>query len=308
MRAITATDSTVYVGGNFFSANGSTRRRLAAFTASPGRSFRGRRRRTTTRSRPWSCLRQEPGDRGRQLHHPQRRCQRHGLGRCGHRDQPAVGGQPEAAKWCKSGITSLRTDGQNIFGSGTPSKPGSSRVRSRQTRAPANWPGPTTATVTPTTVVPIGKVLYTVSHAHNCEQIGGFFQSDPWSINMRHALAFSTFKTGENAGVDDYGWDYTGVRASSLLHWYPALAIGSSTGQNQAAWSQQVTTSTSRWPESSRRSTGSRSRVWSGSPRVTSRRTSVVPCEPPTLRRRRPTPSAGTARVGWQAPYDMDNE
>ena len=154
-----------------------------------------------------------------------------------------------------------------------------------------------------------GKVLYTVSHAHNCEQIGGFFQSDPWSINMRHALAFSTFKTGENAGVDDYGWDYTGVGASSLLHWYPALAIGSSTGQNQAAWSSagndQYLALAGEFPKVN-------GIAQQGLVRFATR--DIAPNKRGPVRApNAPTPtadslSAGTARVGWQAPYDMDNE
>ena len=53
---------------------------------------------------------------------------------------------------------------------------------------------------------------------------------------MRHALAFTRTRRAANTGPDDYGWDYNGVPASSLLQWYPELTIGSFTGQTQAAW------------------------------------------------------------------------
>ncbi len=38
--------------------------------------------------------------------------------------------------------------------------------------------------------------VYTVSHAHYCGNVGGFPQTDPWSINQRFALAFTKEATG----------------------------------------------------------------------------------------------------------------
>ena len=40
-----------------------------------------------------------------------------------------------------------------------------------------------------------------------------------------------------NTGPDDYGWNYSGQPASSVLDWFPTFASGDYTGQNQAGWS-----------------------------------------------------------------------
>ncbi len=79
--------------------------------------------------------------------------------------------------------------------------------------------------------------VYTVSHAHYCGNLGGFFQSDPWSINMRHALAFTTAATG-TLGHDPHGYfDYFGTPSPSMINWFPDLEVGTYTGKSQAAWS-----------------------------------------------------------------------
>lgn len=81
------------------------------------------------------------------------------------------------------------------------------------------------------------EVVYTVSHAHYCGNIGGFPQSNPWSINMRHALAFTATATG-TAGHDPLGYyDYFGTPTPSLVNWFPDLSVGTYTGKAQAAWS-----------------------------------------------------------------------
>ena len=80
-------------------------------------------------------------------------------------------------------------------------------------------------------------VVYTVSHDHYCGNLGGFPQSDPWSINMRHALAFTAQATG-TLGHDPHGYyDFYGTPAPSMLNWFPEMDSGTYTGKNQAAWS-----------------------------------------------------------------------
>ena len=124
----------------------------------------------------------------------------------------------------------------------------------RSTSTPARSTGPTTATATPTTRSRSAACSTRVSHAHNCSTIGGFFQSDPWSINMRHALAFTTNPTGTNTGPDDYGWDYNGVPSSKLLQWYPDVSArhvhGPDPGRLVGLRQQQLRR---RWAASSRR-------------------------------------------------------
>ncbi|KYH45864.1 hypothetical protein AZH51_09260 [Branchiibius sp. NY16-3462-2] len=78
--------------------------------------------------------------------------------------------------------------------------------------------------------------VYTVSHAHYCGNIGGFPQSDPWSTNMRHALAFTKQATGTIAHETLGYHDWYGTASPSLINWFPDLAVGNLTGQTQAAW------------------------------------------------------------------------
>src|SRR6185503_10926242 len=40
-----------------------------------------------------------------------------------------------------------------------------------------------------------------------------------------------------NIGPDNYGWNYNGMPASTVLHWFPQLTAGTYTGNGQAAWS-----------------------------------------------------------------------
>ena len=56
-------------------------------------------------------------------------------------------------------------------------------------------------------------------------------------VRWQHALAQTINPTTVNRGPDNYGWNYNGLPASTVLHWFPQLALGSYTGQNQAAWS-----------------------------------------------------------------------
>ncbi len=133
-------------------------------------------------------------------------------------------------------ITSLRSDGRTIYGSGYRFGRGS------------NFEG--TFAATPSTgaivwlndchgdtydVLPVGGVLYSVSHAHDCSPIGEFPETSP-RTNHR-LLATTTVARGTNTGPDAYGWNYSAWPSAGLLAWWPSLSIGSYTGQNQAAWS-----------------------------------------------------------------------
>lgn len=80
-------------------------------------------------------------------------------------------------------------------------------------------------------------VAYAVGHAHQCQAVGGFPQTGPaWTFHR--ALAFTAQATGVNKRNTDGGYfNYEGVAAPKPLTWYPDLAVGSITGQSQAAWS-----------------------------------------------------------------------
>ncbi|MDM7855582.1 PKD domain-containing protein [Cellulomonas alba] len=80
-----------------------------------------------------------------------------------------------------------------------------------------------------------GGVVYLATHQHYCGNIGGFPQPDPWVFH--YATAFTYVPTGTNK-ADIYGYpDHVGQPAPSLLTWYPSFYSGSYTGQNQAGWS-----------------------------------------------------------------------
>ena len=83
---------------------------------------------------------------------------------------------------------------------------------------------------------PIGRVVYTAGHAHDCSTMGAYKQSKP--IRYNHSLAFSRAVTGKvkKQTKKQYS-DFGGKPAPSLLDWYPSWRIGSYTGLKQAVWS-----------------------------------------------------------------------
>ena len=82
---------------------------------------------------------------------------------------------------------------------------------------------------------PLGDAVYVASHSHYCGNIGGFPQTDPWT--MHYATAFTKARTG-TVTKDPHGyWNFQGNPAPTLLNWFPTLVPGTYTGQGQAAWS-----------------------------------------------------------------------
>ncbi len=311
VRAIAATDTTVYAGGTFSTAAGAARTRLAAFNASNGALL------------PWAP-KADDGKVWAMVMTPDASkvvvggafTTLSGTAASGMGAVDAATGAilPWAAntkitdggKDCA--VTSLSADATQVYGSGYAYGCGNfeGAFALNPSDGSINWANDCHGDTYD--VAPIGSVLYTVSHAHNCSYIGDFSNSDPWSINMRHALAFTTYPTGTNTGPDDYGWDYNGVPDSKLLQWYPDVSIGTFTGQSQAAWSV----------------TGNSNYVVLGGefPKVNNGaqqglvRFAVKNIAPnkraPVRAPGAPTPSAnsfqaGTARVAWQSAYDMDN-
>lgn len=156
-------------------------------------------------------------------------------------------------------------------------------------------------------VAPIGNIVYTVSHAHYCGNIGGFPQTNPWSYY--HAIAFSRQATG-TITKDPLGYpNFEGNPSPTLQNWFPYLDVGSFTGQSQAAWAV----------------TGNSQYVVLGGefPRVNGAaqqglvRLAVKDLAPnargpmlsggawvPTIQ----SPSSGTVRIDWLANHDQDNK
>lgn len=141
-----------------------------------------------------------------------------------------------------SAITSLRTDGQQIYGSGFAFGSG-------------NFEGtfaadPLTGNITVVNdchgdtydVLPVGPVLYSVGHAHDCRWIRSFPDTSP-RVRWQRALAQTITPATTNIGPDNYGWNYNGLPASAVLHWFPQVDSGSYTGQTQGGWSLAGNTS-----------------------------------------------------------------
>lgn len=93
-------------------------------------------------------------------------------------------------------------------------------------------------------VAPIGDVVYSVGHAHYCENIGGFSDtSDDSRLRTAwyRALAVSkkaagTVAKNRQTSAKTYT-NFAGQPAPSLINWFPDLAVGTYTGTSQAAWS-----------------------------------------------------------------------
>lgn len=243
VRALTATNSTVYIGGRFGTVGGAARGRLAAVSAASGAvtpwgpaangtvvsmvvapdasrvivggAF------TTLNGQPAYGMGSLASDSGAVL--------------------PWAANQTIRDATTSGAITSLRTDGRLIYGSGYAYGDGS------------NFEGtfaadPDTGSLTVVNnchgdtydVLPSGPVLYSVGHAHDCRWIGSFGERNP--RRWQYALAQTKDAVRTNAGPDNYGWDYSGMPASKVLHWFPQLTAGAYTGQTQAAWSLAGTT------------------------------------------------------------------
>jgi hypothetical protein len=136
-----------------------------------------------------------------------------------------------------AGITSLTTDGSQIYGTAFRFNTGGNLEGAFAVQPETgviNWiedcHGDTYGGL------PIGQTFYVVSHEHSCATIGTFRGTTP--PTEYHATAFTTYPTGTIAHNTAPGYfDWLGAPDPTQLYWYPTLAIGTFTGQNQAAWS-----------------------------------------------------------------------
>ncbi len=83
---------------------------------------------------------------------------------------------------------------------------------------------------------PMGGALYLASHTHYCGAVvDGFPEQSP--PTHRHATAFSRAAAGLGGGFTFANANFANKPAPEMLAWHPTLAVGSVTGQSQAAWS-----------------------------------------------------------------------
>ena len=151
---------------------------------------------------------------------------------------------------------------------------------------------------------PVGNVLYNVSHSHNCTAMGGHPQTDPWTYQRAQAETIYA----DPSGAVNNGSNVNGLRRPQLLHWLPALAVGSFTGQGQAAWdvegSGNYVVMGGEFP--SVNGIAQQGLVRFGTSAVAPNKDALqgYPQLTPSL----VGISPGALRVAWQAAWDRDNE
>ncbi|MEV5575710.1 LamG-like jellyroll fold domain-containing protein [Spirillospora sp. NPDC052269] len=237
VRGITATDSTVYFGGNFFNVNGQGRTRLAAVRASDGTNL------------SWApkaddnevfALAIAPkggvlvGGRFQTIN-----------------GEPHVGiGQIDSVSGATlpfearpipsrqgdnfSYVTDLQVQGDTVFGAadGEGHHWYDGRFAAKADDGKLVWLdncyGATYS------MLPRGKTIYSVSHAHDCTSTGDFRETNP--VTWHRTLAETADPTGVDHSAPGSNSNYSRQPVPSLMHWFPTLTAGTFTGQGQAAW------------------------------------------------------------------------
>ena len=243
VTSIATTNTTVYIGGNFTSVNGVARNHLAAFTISSGALANWK----PSADGLVKALVVTPDGTmviaGGQFQNVNG-ATANGLAALSVSTgslQPWAAGNTIYNSGKNAGITSLSTDGNAIYGTGyvfgsiTDGDLEGTFSASPNTGA-INWVedchGDTYDSWSN------GTTVYTVSHAHYCATLGGMPQTNPFSGNMRHSLAFTAGVKGllDHSAYGNPYKDWYGTPSPALLNWFPDLSVGSYTGQSQAAW------------------------------------------------------------------------
>ena len=92
---------------------------------------------------------------------------------------------------------------------------------------------------------PVGDVVYVASHEHSCSPVpGGFPETGVLGSATRtyhRGTAFTRATTGVNGAPVQGYWNYQGKPAPTQLYWYPDFPIGTYTGVSQGPWSVTAT-------------------------------------------------------------------
>jgi PKD repeat protein len=338
VRAIAATNSTVYLGGGLVAVGSTARNRLAAVSATNGALL------------PWAPV---PGvgptdgnslgdvkdANGNLVPNPQNSKTSDevmAMVLTGGGSQVVVGGRFDTLNGVKatgvgaldpaSGATrpfainqlitnqgvnaavySLSTDGTTVYGTGY------------DYYGPGNLEGSFSATADGGAVqtindchgdtyssFPVGGALYLAGHPHVCSNIGGFPEENP-RIN-KFATAVSLAPAGTVGGNTMANGNFVGQPAPALLPWFPTMEPGKVTGQAQAGWSvagnSQYVVFGGEFPRVN--NTPQAGLVRYALPSIAPNK--VGPNSNDGLTPTVVSVSAGTARVSWRATFDNDNE
>lgn len=311
--AVSATNSTVFMGGQFSSARGVARSGAAAATASTGAITNWAP--VVAGGRVYDLVVSPDGAKvvlGGQF------TTINGSGNPGYGlaivDSTAGGLLPsgvnsqvrDAAK--DAAIFSLTSDGDSFYGTGFVFGAGGNMEGTFR----ADWASGDMVWVADCHgdtygVAVAGSAVYTAGHAHYCGNIDAFPQTEPWTFYR--ALAFSKDVTGVNT-ADPYGYyNWQGTARPDLLTWFPTINSGTFTGQYQGAWNVAAN---SQYAVYGGEFTNVNGKAQQGLVRFAVK--SIAPNTDgpraagstwvPTL----DSPATGTVRVSWPANWDRDNE
>lgn len=79
-------------------------------------------------------------------------------------------------------------------------------------------------------------LVYKAGHPHYCGNIGGFPQTDPWTVQRGVAYTKQATGTVANNSVGSY-YNFQGLPSPTLVQWLPDFNTGTITGAGQGAWS-----------------------------------------------------------------------
>jgi PKD repeat protein len=83
----------------------------------------------------------------------------------------------------------------------------------------------------------VNGYYYKAGHTHFCGNIGSFPQTETWADNQRHATSYSTTASGTVRREQWNYFNFEGQPAPSQTSWAPDWTIGTYTGASQATWS-----------------------------------------------------------------------
>lgn len=235
VRAIVSTTSTVYVGGQFTKVGKSARSRLAALNAKNGR-LRSWKPKANSHVYAMTLTPDRKAVVAGGRFSKVGKTAACGMSRLSLKGKVLAWPINTMIKNCAKNATivSLTTDATRVYGSGYSYGGGNFEGVFAATGAgKAVWFQDCRGD-TYDVAVARGRV-YSVGHAHNCGNIGGFPEAKP-RMNYR-ALAVTTNATG-TVGTSAGGYkSFRGQRSPSMVNWFPNLTPGTITGQTQAAWS-----------------------------------------------------------------------
>jgi PKD repeat protein len=242
VRGFALIDNTVYAGGNFRSSNGQPRKLLAAYASQTGDLL------------AWAPDGGSSGYVWTMVAAPDKSrvivggslttlngVSAYGMGALDAQTGetlPWAANQRLRTAGANGAIDSLSTDGTSIFGAGFAFGSGATfegTFSADPTTGEINWMNNCLGDTYDT--FPMGGVLYSVGHEHDCTQVGAYPDTNPRN-RWQNASAERIGPTiGTYTTKDAYGWDFIGLDYTGLLHWFPTLAFGNYTSSTQAAWS-----------------------------------------------------------------------